>query len=104
LVTLYVACYAFWLAFSVLSFWTILQYRNATLTLLPIIGPWMMGAVDKFGLLLFGLIALVWVLYIEHYLRQGIELGVFWQRVLRVGLIQLVVLGIAYALQFLELL
>lgn len=95
----YVLCYVLWFGFAALSFWTILEYRNAVLALLPIIGPWAMGAVDKFGLLLFGLIALVWVLYLENYLRQGVELGNFWKRVARVALVQLVVLLVAYALQ-----
>lgn len=95
----YVACYVFWLAYGVLSFWTILEYRDAVLSLLPVIGPWVMGAVDKFGLLLFGLVALIWVLYLEHYLRTGVEANRFWRRVLIAGAGQGIVLAVALGLQ-----
>jgi hypothetical protein len=97
----YVACYVIWIAYGALSFWTILEYRDAVLSLLPVIGPWVMGAVDKFGLLFFGLAALIWVLYLEHYLRTGVELNRFWRRVLIAGAGQGIVLGVAVGLQVL---
>src|SRR5690554_5232738 len=68
---LYLLCYLLWLGFGVVSVWTALQFREALLLLLPIIGPWVMGAVDKFGLLILGLVAIVWVFFIEDYLRSG---------------------------------
>jgi hypothetical protein len=101
---LYIICYLLWFGFLALSLWTILQIRNAVLGLITVIGPWIMGAVDKFGFLLFGLIALVWIMYIENYMRTGIEEGVFWRRVLRIFVIQAVVLGLAYFFQILPLL
>jgi hypothetical protein len=100
---LYLTCYILWFGYGALSLWTILQYRDALLGLLPIIGPWVMGAVDKFGLLFLGLLALIWVLYIEHYLRTGVEENKFWQRALRVTVIQVLVLGIAEGLKLLTL-
>jgi hypothetical protein len=100
---LYLTCYILWFGYGALSLWTILQYRDALLGLLPIIGPWIMGAVDKFGLLFLGLLALIWVLYMEHYLRTGVEEDKFWPRVLRVTVIQFVVLGIAEGLKLLTL-
>lgn len=96
---LYLLCYVLWALYGVLSLWTILEYRDAVLGLLPIIGPWVMGAVDKFGILLFGLLALIWILYIENYLRTGIEEGKFWPRVLRVTIAQIAVLAIAQGLK-----
>ena len=103
LVSVYLACYLLWFAFFAVTVWTILQFRNALLGLLPIVGPWVMGAVDKFGIVLLGLLALGWIIYIETYLRSGIEANAFWLRVRRIALIQLVVLGVAYALQALSL-
>lgn len=97
----YVACYVFWFAYGALSVWTILQYRDAILGLLPVIGPWVMGAVDKFGILLLGLLALIWVLYLEHYLRTGVENGRFWRRVIIAGIGQGIVLAVALGLQIL---
>ncbi len=100
----YVACYLLWFAYGALSLWTVLQYRDALLLLLPVIGPWIMGALDKFGLLLFGLIALIWILYLEHYLRTGVEVGRFWNRAIRAGVIQIAILALAYAFQWIAML
>jgi hypothetical protein len=100
----YVACYLIWFVYGALSLWTILQYRNALLGLLPIIGPWVMGAVDKFGILILGLLALIWVLYLENYLRTGVEIGRFWRRALIAGAVQGIVLAIAMGLQLVGLL
>jgi hypothetical protein len=101
---LYLTCYLLWLGYGALSLWTILEYRDALLGLLPILGPWVMGAVDKFGLLILGLLALIWVLYLEHYLRTGIEQDKFWSRVLRASIIQIGVLVMAQALKLLTFL
>lgn len=101
---LYMTCYVLWVAYGALSLWTTLEYRDVLLGLLPVIGPWVMGAVDKFGILVFGLLALIWILYLENYLRTGIEEGKFWRRVLRVSIIQIGVLGVAQALKLLTFL
>lgn len=101
---LYLLCYLIWLGFGVVSVWTVLQFREALLLLLPIIGPWAMGAVDKFGLVILGLAAIVWIFYIEDHLRSGVQRGTFPRRAVRVALIQAVALGIAYGLQLLMLL
>ncbi|HXF64395.1 MAG TPA: hypothetical protein VNK95_22385 [Caldilineaceae bacterium] len=101
---LYLACYLFWFAFSAVTVWTLLQFRNAWLGLLPVIGPWRMSAVDKFGLLILGLFAVGWIMFLEDYLRKGVESSRFWRRVRRLALIHLMALGSAYGLQALPLL
>lgn len=101
LLPLYVVCYTLWLGFCALSMWTVLRFRDVLLLLLPVVGPWAMGAVDKFGLLIFGLIALIWIFYIEDYLRSGVEIGKLWQRLGRVTVVHALALALAYALQFL---
>ena len=101
---LYLLCYLLWLGVGVVSVWTALQFREALLLLLPIVGPWVMGAVDKFGLLILGLAAIVWIFFVEDHLRSGVQSGKFPRRVLRVALIQAIALGIAYALQLVMLL
>jgi hypothetical protein len=99
----YAACYVLWFGFCALTVLTLLQLRNAVLSLLPVIGPWVMMGVDKFSFLILGLVALIWMLFIEHYLRTGVELGVFWRRTLRIGVVHAAMLGFAYLLQFLFL-
>lgn len=99
----YVVCYLLWFGFCVLTVWTMLQLRNAVLGLMPVIGPWAMMGVDKFAFVLFGLVGLVWMLYLEHYLSFGVESGVFWQRAGRVAVGHAVALGLAYGLGFLTI-
>ena len=101
---LYLLCYLFWFALSAATIWTLLQFRNALLDLLPVIGPWSMSAVDKFGVLILGLVAMGWIIYLEDYLRKSVQTDRFWRRVWRVSLIHLIVLGVAYGLQALPLL
>ncbi len=99
---IYLACYAVWLAVSGLAVWTILLLRNGLLSLLPVIGPWIMGAVDKFGFVLFGLILLIWILYTENALRISVERGQLKQRATWLLGAQLAALAIAYSLQLLS--
>lgn len=101
LAPLYLACYVLWFGFSALTILTILQLRNAVLSLLPVIGPWVMMGVDKFSFLILGLLALIWVLFTEHYLRTGVETGTLWRRALVIAGVQAAVLGFAYLLQLL---
>lgn len=101
---LYLACYLFWFALSAATVWTLLQFRNALLGLLPVIGPWRMAAVDKFGVLILGLVAMGWIIFLEDYLRKSVQSDRFWRRVWRIALIHLVVLGVAYGLQALPFL
>jgi len=102
LVLIYLACYSVWLAVSGLAVWTVLLLRNGLLGLLPVIGPWIMGAVDKFGFLLFGVVLLVWLLYTENALRTSVERGQLKQQTIRIGGVQLVVLASAYLFQLLS--
>jgi len=101
LAPLYLACYLFWVVSGALTVLTMLQMRNALLSLLPVLGPWTMIGVDKFSFVLMGLAALVWVLFVEHYLRTGVERGTLWRRALVVGGVHAAALGFVYALQLL---
>ena len=44
------------------------------------LNPWALGAVDKWGFLLLGLVWLVFVIVCENYYREGIEGNVLWRR------------------------
>lgn len=103
LIPLYIVCYVLWFGFVALSMWTVLQWHNALYVFLPIVGPWVFIAIDKFGVLLFGLVAVAWLIYVENYLRVGVGKGLFWRRVGRIALVHLIVLGAAYALMLLDI-
>lgn len=82
--------YASWAVCIALTVVDILAWRRA-LTLLHIAlggGRWWLGAVDKWGLFVLGILGLVWILHIQYYLTEGYpggtELGTFPRRLLRV--------------------
>ena len=98
---LYLACYALWLGLSALGVALIFQARSASVTLALWfrVNPWQVRAIDQFTVVTMGLIWLVGVFLLEHYLRQGVEKGGLWRRAVRVFLFEVAVLGFLYAVQ-----
>lgn len=41
---------------------------------------WVHSALDRFGILILGLVGLGFVLFCEHYYREGVERDVLWRR------------------------
>ena len=103
LVLRYVVCYTLWLVLAALALWLMLQLRGNLIDTVVFFdwGPWVLGALDKFGILLLGVAWLVFVLFAEHYLRQGIEQERLFPRAARVALWVGVPLLLSYGLQFL---
>lgn len=95
----YILCYLLWFALSGVSVWTALVLRDAILGLLPLTGPWIMSALDKFGILFIGVVVMAWVFFLEGYLRTGVDRGILKQRIIRVGIVQVVILAIVYSLK-----
>lgn len=94
-----------WVGSSALALWLTLQLRINLIDLNNFLGwgPWILIAVDKFGLLLLGLGWLIGVFVIELYLRAAQTLRRLGQRLLRVFLIVGIALALSYALQWLLL-
>jgi hypothetical protein len=92
-----------WVLTSGLAFWLILQLRINLIDLNNFLGwgPWLLIAVDKFGLVLLGLAWLIGVFIIEMYLRASQTLRLLLQRLLRVSLVVGIALAFSYALQWL---
>ena len=101
-VPLYIACYLLWFGFTAVTIWTVFQWRSVLLGLLTVVGPWVIGAIDKFGFIVFMLAAVAWIIYLETYLREGVDKGTFRQRALRAATIQAIALGAAYGLLLLD--
>ncbi len=103
LVLCYVACYAIWLVLAALALWLMLMLRINLLDLVRFFdwGPWVMGALDKFGILFLGVAWLVFVLFAEHYLRQGVEQQRLLPRSVRVAAWVGIPLVLSYGLQLL---
>ena len=103
LLSLYVACYALWLALSALGVWLIFAVRPVLfgLAVQLRLNPWQVRAIDNFGTVTLGLIWLVGMLVLENYLRQGVVKNRLWGRAGRVFLWLAVALGLCYGLQVL---
>ncbi len=101
LLPLYLACYALWLGLCAIGGWLIFQARDASIALAfwLRLNPWQLRAVDQFSVVTSGLIWLVAILLLEHYLRQGVLKNRLWARAARVFLFEAVLLGIFYGLQ-----
>ncbi len=101
LLPLYLACYALWLGLCAMGGWLILAARSAIfdVSLALRFNPWQVHAVVQLSTVTFGLIWLVGILLLEHYLRQGVIKNQLWARAARVFLFEVVVLGICYGLQ-----
>ena len=92
-----------WGLLSALGLWLVLLWRINLIDLVVILrlGPWILGALDKFGVFLLGLIWLACVIVLEGYLRGGVEKGLLWHRSGRVFLVEVVLVGISLGLQWL---
>lgn len=85
-----VLIYAVWFALAAGVVALLFLIREAILDLLLHvrgINPWAIGAIDKFGTVILGLVALGLILAIEPYLKGGFKRNIFWKRVLRILLI-----------------
>ena len=100
---LYLAAYALWIGFSALGVWLIFAVRSVLVGLAFVfrLNPWQVLAVDNFGVVTLGLVWLVGILVLEHYLRQGVAKNRLWGRAMRVFVALAVLLGLAYGIQLL---
>ncbi len=91
-----------WVGISGMALWLIMQMRINLIDLNNFLGwgPWILGAVDKFGLILLGLGWLIGVLALEMYLRAASTVARLGQRLLRMFLAVGVSLAISYLLQW----
>ena len=98
---LYLACYVLCIAFTLAGAWLIFEARPAMFALAARLrlNPWQVRAVDEFSVVTLGLIWLIGILWMEHYLRQGVPRNRLWRRAARVLLIEVVVWCIFFAMR-----
>ncbi len=99
---LYVACYVIWFALCAVTFWLIVNLRANLLDLVYLTGgrQEILGLVDRFGIMLLGVLFIVIILVTEHKLRTGVEKGLLWKRALVAAAILVGVIVVSYILQF----
>ncbi len=94
----YLLCYVIWLIVAGTTIWLILQAQiNMMLPLrLSGIDARMITFINDASLILVGVIALVVIILLEHYLRVGVDKGQFWPRVARAITIEAIMMGVVY--------
>jgi hypothetical protein len=78
----YVLGYVLWVVSAALVVLDMLVSRGLFMRILTLTNAnrWVLGAIDRFGFLFLGLIGLAFVIFFEHYYREGIERNVLWRR------------------------
>ncbi len=74
--------YILWLGLAALSLYVMMQAREAITAFFRLVtlNRWIIGAIDRFGLFILGLIALIVILVEENYLREGATEGKLLRR------------------------
>lgn len=98
---LYLACYALWAGLSGLALWAVFQL----LLSVPIVvfqfsvDPWVIDMAEKVATVVLGMIWLGWTIFLESYFRDGVPVKRLCARAAKAFIIEIVGLGLAYALQ-----
>lgn len=84
----YVISHVLWLVSSGLAIFTMILTHRALSKVYALLSGggwqfrWIHSALDRFGILILGVVALAFVFVCEHYYREGVEKGEFWKRFL----------------------
>ncbi len=82
LIFTYIACYLILIIFGALTMWLLFSLRGnlVSLSMVLQVNPWVLRAIDRFGIFLLGLGWLATFILIESYFRMGIHKNDFWRR------------------------
>lgn len=101
LTTNYVVSFLLWLVAVGL---TILDFLYGRLLIMGLFGltnlnQWILSFIDRASVFILGLLALILVLYLEHYYRTGVEHRRLWSRFARVTVLQVAIIlaGLIFA-------
>jgi len=101
LTTNYIVSFLLWLVAVGLI---VLDFLYSRLLIMGIFGltplnQWGLSFIDRASVLILGLIGLIWVLYLEHYYRTGVERKRLWSRFARVTAVQVAIIlaGLIFA-------
>ncbi|MGB9752318.1 hypothetical protein [Roseiflexus castenholzii] len=78
-------CSALWLALILGAGWVLSQAHTLLLELSPELraNPWVARAIRQTSLAFLGVIWLIFIFWLEHYLRTGVQQSTFSRRVVR---------------------
>lgn len=97
--------YLMWFGLAALALLSMLQAREAIASLFRLLtlNRWIIGAVDRFGLFILGLVALIVILVEENYLREGAAEGKLLRRFGMLLAGTAIAYGIAYTIDRISL-
>lgn len=96
------ACYLAWIALSAGGFWSLIRLRDILVALFFVVGlaAKLIPVLDRFGLVVVGLVWIVGIGALEGYLRSGVGAGGLRSRVVQVAAIEAGFLIVSYVLQW----
>ena len=92
----YALCYVTWAGFVAVGLYCATLIRGVYLGFLPVWGPWIMSGVDLVAPILIIALLLAYVLFMEHYLRRGVQTLRLGARILRGALWVVPITGALY--------
>ncbi len=97
----YTACYLAWVVLSAGGFWCLIRLREimVALSFLAGMAARLIPVLDRFGLVLLGLVWIIGIGALEAYLRSGLGAGRMGRRIVQIAAIEGGFLGFSYALQ-----
>jgi hypothetical protein len=92
----------FWLVLTASSLWLMYEVRNLAVELMIVaeLNPWAVRGFDRWIIFLLGLIWFVGMIWMEHYLRTGINKKRLWRNVALLTAVQVIVLAVVYSIRF----
>ncbi|MGN6359852.1 MAG: hypothetical protein ACTHNK_05640 [Thermomicrobiales bacterium] len=108
-----IGCYVAWFALSAFSLWILIELRVALLTIITYVRLQVIGVAvgesvstrgqlhvaDQWIVIVLAIGWLGFVVWLESYLRAGLQRGALAARVARIALWMVVLLGVAYGLE-----
>ena len=99
----YAAWLLFWVILSATGFWLMLEIRGLIVELMIVaqLNPWAVRGFDRWIIFVLGLGWFIALLWIEHYLRTGIDRGRLWRNIGYVALVQAIITAVIFGIRFL---
>jgi hypothetical protein len=96
-----VGFYLVWLTLSGVAIWLVLRYRISWLSFIIRfnVDPFVVTAMDRFGIIFVGVATIGLIAFIEAYLRKGFERGIFLKKFGRVTLVLIAVFYLSLGLE-----
>jgi hypothetical protein len=98
----YVLCYALWIVMAAGTVYLLLQVQINLITPIRLtsIDYRMVSVINLFTIFITGVIGLVTIILLEHFLRTRLGTRKFWPTVARTVVIEAIILAVSYAIMY----